>query len=70
MAKRVLTPEEGAELNQLYKEHPVNVQRAGEMLAKHGMESPEFAESDGISTRSWKRIRELLGIAHLPWMAM
>jgi hypothetical protein len=64
-----LTPEEGAELNRLLAEHAEAGVRAGAVLAKHGMESPEFREADAATGALWVRIRELQGMAGKSWMA-
>jgi hypothetical protein len=69
MSKTVITPEEGAELQRLYREHAAANEKAAAILAATGMGSTEFAEADKAAGAIWRRIREILGDAGKPWMS-
>jgi hypothetical protein len=69
MSQRILSPEEGEELNRLSREHEASVLRTRGILARHGMTSPEFAEADRADGARYKRIRELQGMSGKHWMA-
>lgn len=67
MTKAVIPGEEGAELSRLYAEYEKAVRHGGAVLQKHGMTSPEFAAADSATNQLWRRIREILGDAGVPW---
>jgi hypothetical protein len=69
MAKTVLSPEDGAELQRLYQEHAATNQKTAAVLASKGMDSPEFAEADKAAGAIGRRIREILGNAGKHWMS-
>lgn len=63
VVRNVISPEEGAELQRLYRELDAASKRAAVVLATKGMASPEFAEADKATGAVWRRIREILGDA-------
>jgi hypothetical protein len=69
VTKTVVTPEEGAELQRLYREHAAATETAVAVLAARGMDSPEFAEADKAAGVIWRRMREILGDAGKHWMS-
>jgi|HubBroStandDraft_5_1064220.scaffolds.fasta_scaffold2866385_1 hypothetical protein len=69
MARSVISPEEGAELERLMKQYPAALEQGAVVLAKKGMDSPEFAAADAATGKLWTRIRELQGMAGKHWMA-
>lgn len=58
---KVLTPESKFILDRLYATFVVATDTAGKMLAKHGMESREFAEADHAAGEIMEQINKLLG---------
>ncbi len=69
MARKIISPEEGAELKRLYAAHETAAAHAGAVLRQKGMDSPEFLEADRASGALWRRIREILGEDGQPWNA-
>jgi hypothetical protein len=69
MVPNVISPEEGAELKRLYADHAAASGRALAVLAREGMESPQFFEADKAVGVIWRKIREILGTANSHWMA-
>ena len=63
MAKQFLTPEQGAELQRLYKDLAAITEKTASILAAKGMASPEFEDADKAATDIWRRIREIRGDA-------
>jgi hypothetical protein len=69
MAKSVITPEEGAELERLRREYAAATQRAIMAIASQGMDSEAFVKADAEAGAAVKRIKEILGVAGRHWMA-
>jgi hypothetical protein len=69
MTRAVISPEEGAELQQPRLDHAAAVERTGAILAAKGMDSLEFAEADRAAGAISRRIREILGDSGKHWMS-
>jgi hypothetical protein len=69
MERQVFSPEEAEELKRLCAELAAASELAGAILARHGMESPEFQAADKATGDLWRRIRNIHGISDQHWMA-
>jgi hypothetical protein len=69
MAKSVITPEEGAELERLKGVYLAATRRAMDAIRIQGMDSDAFAKADGEAGDAMRRMKEILGLAGKHWMA-
>jgi len=69
MAKDHITPEEGAELQQLELDYLDALVRAQEAIKAGGMLSEGFLKADAEMGAIVKRRREILGLSGQHWMA-
>jgi hypothetical protein len=67
--RNVISPEEDAELKRLHEAYFAASKWAYAILARDGMESPQFAEADAAVGAVWRRIRKIVGTADSRWMA-
>lgn len=65
----VATEEGGGDLPGLYEEHERRTARASQVLRQKGMEFAEFQKADAAANETWRRIREILGLAGKHWSA-
>lgn len=65
----VIRPEEGAELQRLYRDKEAAVQRCLAVLQTHAMESAEFFAAHETESAITRRIKEILGTTSKHWMA-
>ena len=69
MERTTFSAEEAAELRELRAAWEVATQRAGAIMASHGMDSPEFAEADRVAGEIASQIKKICGIEGQHWMA-
>jgi hypothetical protein len=67
MAKSVITPEEGAELEALKSEYLAATRRAADAMQAHDSEA--FVRADAVTSVIVRRVKEILGTAGQHWMA-
>lgn len=69
MAKSVITPEEGAELERLKAVYLAATRRAMDAIRLQVMDSAAFAKADGEAGDAMRRMKEILGLTGKHWMA-
>jgi hypothetical protein len=70
MARDIISPEEGVELDQLKARYLAATKQAMDALRVKGMDSDAFLKADGEAGAAMKRIKEILGLTGKHWMAV